>query len=982
MSYSKLIIAYCVENQYVVSKIASAIATRLPVEKIVFDDKSGIETLKKEVAASPNAPVLLLITDNFLKAETCMNEALGIVQELGNKKRLIPVVADGTYQKGDSGEYASVPTSFERVSNVIQYMNYWQDKYLELRRMRPEDEYAHAEKVRVARGISTDIGEMLRYMRSIDYWVYDQLLARDFAPLFTHLGVSVPVRKEPSDSIAIKYTVQPPVESKPPSESKKPSEVSIPEPSVQKAPTESKKTEPIVVKKPEMAPVEEPALVSMGNGIYAEPMRNTSNGSPFDKKDLESRFRELMNSGVDSPSMLETLIDDIKKQKKGEPATSNGSSNGNGSMNGSAKPPAYTDDNGKSLDTSPLFEVKLNGNGKSNGQNGHVVNNGSERKDAEIKRLAAEQAEKETLLAAAKTQKEAEEARVAKMQQAEEAVRLAKIQQVEEAARLAKIEQAEEVARLAKIQQAEEDARLAKMKQEKAAAEARLKAEMAAKTPIPRPPFAPLENVPTEEAIRLIQSGRAEEGFFIFKNMLDKNPKQSDLRYQYASLLAQNMRFGEAVKQLETLVQNTPTHCDAYVMLAYLAEQNKSYPTSRTYLEKVVAVNPDYPGIYYKLGLLNNEHFKGQRKNAGKYFKEAFLRDPQNADAYYQHAVIKLEVDGNYELAISHFEKTLELNPRHPKANFDLATAFYEQDDKPNAFKFYQQACLVNPIYKTDYNDEIFKYEIPITALAEVHNPNADKVVLITGATSGIGRATAEVFARNGFKLILTGRREDRLEEIKNEFTEEHRNLIQTLNFDVRNLDAVKKAIATLEPEWRNVDILINNAGLAKGLSPIHEGDVEDWNAMIDTNIKGLLYVTRAIAPYMVQRKKGHIINICSTAGKEVSPNGNVFAATKHAVDALTKAMRLDLYKHSVRVSQVAPGHVEDTEHALTRHKGNAEKAGKMYADFQALKAADVAEAIYFIVTRPEYVNIQDIMLMGTQQATNHFIDRSGRKEV
>ncbi|MEN9610359.1 MAG: hypothetical protein RLZZ628_1173 [Bacteroidota bacterium] len=953
MSYSKLIIAYCVENQYVVSKIASAIATRLPVEKIVFDDKSGIETLKKEVIASPNAPVLLLITDNFLKSENCMNDALGVVQDLGQKKRLIPVVADGTYQKADSGEYMSVPTSFERVSNVIQYMNYWQDKYLELRRMRPEDEYAHAEKVRVSRGISTDIGEMLRYMRSIDYWAYDQLLARDFAPLFTHLNVSVPVRKEPVDNVAIKYTTQPP------SESKKPADVVIPEPSVQKAPSESKKNEPSGAKKPELVLADEPIVVA--NGVYAEPMNHPAssngNGVHFDKKDLEVRFRELMNSGVDSPSMLETLIEDIKLQKKGEPATMNGTPKSNGKEE-------VVSENGKTVDVSHLFDVKPNGNGKSNG---HPVNgktpavNGSERKDAEIKRLAAEQAKKE-----------AEEAR------------LIKIKKEEEEARLAKAKKEAEEARLAKIRKEEEEARLAKAKKEE---EARLKAEMAAKIPvappvaIPRPPFAPLENAPTEDAVRLIQNGRAEEGFFIFKKMLDKNPKNGDLRYQYATLLSQNMRFAESIKQLEILIQYNPTHCDAYVMLAYLAEQQKSYPMARTYLEKVVAVNPDYPGIYYKLGLLNNEHFKGQRKNAGKYFREAFQRDPQNADAYYQHAVIKLEVDGNYELAIAHFEKTLELNPRHPKANFDLATAFYEQDDKPNAFKYYQQACFVNPIYKTEYNDEIFKYEIPVTAIAEEHNPNADKVVLITGATSGIGKATAAVFARNGFKLILTGRREDRLDEIKNGFAEEHKNQIQTLNFDVRNLDAVKKAVASLDPEWRNVDILINNAGLAKGLSPIHEGDVEDWNAMIDTNIKGLLYVTRAIAPYMVQRKKGHIINICATAGKEVAPNGNVFAATKHAVDALTKAMRLDLYKHSVRVSQVAPGHVEDTEHSLTRHNGDAEKAGKVYSDFQALKAVDVAEAIYFIVTRPEYVNIQDIMLMGTQQASNNFIDRSGRKE-
>ena len=228
--------------------------------------------------------------------------------------------------------------------------------------------------------------------------------------------------------------------------------------------------------------------------------------------------------------------------------------------------------------------------------------------------------------------------------------------------------------------------------------------------------------------------------------------------------------------------------------------------------------------------------------------------------------------------------------------------------------------------------------------------------------------------------MVLTGRRYDKLEEVKTEFETEFKNKIQLLNFDVRSVDSVKKALESLEEDFKNVDILINNAGLASGLSPIHEGDINDWELMIDTNIKGLLYMTRAVAPHMVARKKGHIINLSSVAGKEVYPNGNVYSATKAAVEALTKAMRIDLHKHNVRVSQVAPGAVEETEFALVRFHGDAEKA-KIYEDFQPLKASDVAETIYFMVTRPEYVNIQDVVMMGTQQANTTIFDRSGRKD-
>ncbi len=254
------------------------------------------------------------------------------------------------------------------------------------------------------------------------------------------------------------------------------------------------------------------------------------------------------------------------------------------------------------------------------------------------------------------------------------------------------------------------------------------------------------------------------------------------------------------------------------------------------------------------------------------------------------------------------------------------------------------------------------------------------KTVLITGATSGIGYATARIFAKNGYRLILTGRRKDRLEEIKQKLIKKYGIEVTTLCFDIRNQSATTKAYKSLKSGWKTIDILINNAGLAKGFSPIHEGKIDDWETMIDTNIKGLLYITRLVSPDMVAANRGHIINICSTAGHEVYPNGNVYAATKFAVDALTKSMRLDLYKFGIRVSQVSPGHVEETEFALVRFDGD-EKRAKIYEDFVPLKSKDVAETVFFISTRPRHVNIQDVLMMGTQQAGNNFIDRSGRAD-
>lgn len=247
------------------------------------------------------------------------------------------------------------------------------------------------------------------------------------------------------------------------------------------------------------------------------------------------------------------------------------------------------------------------------------------------------------------------------------------------------------------------------------------------------------------------------------------------------------------------------------------------------------------------------------------------------------------------------------------------------------------------------------------------------KTALVTGATSGIGRATARILARNNYKIILCGRREDRLKELEKElsaFTEIH-----TLSFDVRDKKAVFESINALPSAFSKIDVLINNAGNAHGLDPIQTGDLEDWDAMIDINVKGLLYVSKAIIPKMIEQKSGHIINIGSIAGKEVYPNGNVYCASKHAVDALNKSMRMDLNPYGIRVGAIHPGMVE-TEFSEVRFKGDTDRAANTYKDMKPLQAEDIADIIHFVVSRPYHVNIADLIVFPTAQASATIVNR------
>jgi NADP-dependent 3-hydroxy acid dehydrogenase YdfG len=334
--------------------------------------------------------------------------------------------------------------------------------------------------------------------------------------------------------------------------------------------------------------------------------------------------------------------------------------------------------------------------------------------------------------------------------------------------------------------------------------------------------------------------------------------------------------------------------------------------------DRILELQPDKQGIHRKLGLMTFEHLHDYRETTRSYLQNARSENPTDAE------VIQA------------------LN----RMNTPTEPALPEPPLRPIS----QEVTASRPT--------------PLT-------------VLITGATSGIGKATAELFASHGHRLLLTGRDQQKLETMRQSLTAEGAE-VETRVFDVRNYPEVQRALANLPENWKKIDVLINNAGLAKGLDPIHEGDTDHWETMIDTNIKGLLFVTRAVTPGMIERKSGHVINVASSAGKEVYPKGGVYCATKFAVDALTKGMRLDFSPHQIRVSQVSPGHTEDTAFALTRFDGDAARA-RIYDDFQPLKAADVAETIYFIATRPAHVNIQDVWMFSTQQASSTIIHRTGR---
>ncbi|HLP93997.1 MAG TPA: SDR family NAD(P)-dependent oxidoreductase [Saprospiraceae bacterium] len=458
-------------------------------------------------------------------------------------------------------------------------------------------------------------------------------------------------------------------------------------------------------------------------------------------------------------------------------------------------------------------------------------------------------------------------------------------------------------------------------------------------TPEPEPePEMPQEE-PVKTSVQLLQhsvkdawlwleKGHMERGLELFRIALEQAPDDAWLKEEYHKALTQ---YAPASATAEPGPEAKPekekgndNEAKSYELMGDLAVERGDYLFAKYCWDRVVELDPGYPNIFRKLGLMTAEHLRDYR-----------------------------------ETAIIYLRKALEMNPEDKEVQ-----TFLQSETRTEPLK----APNSNPVQSE-----------PLVQKTPNMQKASKGLVLITGATSGIGKATAEIFAQNGYRLILTGRRVDRLVALKDHLESSYNSDILLLPFDVRDPGAVEAALTSLPETFSEVDILVNNAGLAKGLAPIHEGQLDHWETMIDTNIKGLLYVTRLISPGMVQRRRGHIINVCSSAGREAYPNGNVYCATKFAVDALTKSIRFDLHPYDIRVSQVSPGHVEETEFALTRFDGDADRA-KIYQDFQPLKSSDVADAIFYLATRPPHVNIVDIQMFATQQASSMVINRNGRR--
>ena len=486
-----------------------------------------------------------------------------------------------------------------------------------------------------------------------------------------------------------------------------------------------------------------------------------------------------------------------------------------------------------------------------------------------------------------------------------------------------------------------------------------------------------------EQAIRdahfWLEKGYTDRGLELLQLAAEQYPDNEQLalehqtafaKYRPAPELPSEPERIESAPSVETPVPESATEAKSYDLMGDMAAGKGDYLFAKYCWDRVAELDPAFPHIYRKLGLMTSEHLQDYR-----------------------------------ETAVHYLHKSLETNPEDAEVFLALAQHSYQNKASGDAQHWYEQAIAIDSNLRNEENDRLFFAHDPQTPEREIETKHtiveqfpdimeqgvpdvvyaitkpeksAGPLVLITGATSGIGKATAEIFAQNGYRLILTGRRVERLVALKNSFESSYGSDVLLLPFDVRDAGAVEAALTNLPDTFQNIDILINNAGLAKGFAPIHEGNLQHWDTMIDTNVKGMAYVSRIIAQGMVQRKSGHIINVGSIAGREVYPNGNLYCASKAAVDALTKGMRYDLFTHNIRVSQVSPGHVEETEFAITRFDGDAERA-KIYNDFQPLTSRDVADAIYYMATRPAHVNIQDIYMFSTQQASAVAVNRNGR---
>ena len=1007
-------VAYIADNQPVVTDLVDKLnVNNLHFNLINVTDLALGEDLYRHLVVE-GRPCLLIISDNFLKSTVCLKNGLNYLQALIKNEQVIPIIIDGVSHDA-TGNGITIPTEFEKVSSVIKYMNFWQEAYLDLRKLKrsipEEEEEVFVEKLKIVRSISSEVGEYLRNLRDTNYYTLEEFSANNFEAFFRNFGDEATYLK----FVAAQNVGQPAIEEKELAAS-----IVTEEPTNDFLPLEQ-----LIIEKEKL---ETTADLSIADGPSSDsevetPMLDLNASLPFNGsiKELnpdEIDIEALMNADPEWAAANEEEIESLEEEE----ADSLGD---------------------RPLTDTELLALELAGKLPLN-DTSDVVNEEEEEEEEMISLDDLMGAEFSDIIE--DTVPEQANDYVIKPDLAKETI------EEDFASSSTDLFNKMEGASETEIGEGETNFSEDLYDDDEDEDEEELEGyfmEEGEETDELEEELSELEVL--ESVNTLVQSGKTAEGISYLREILIEAPEFVSVRYQYAAFLAQYQNnFKEASNQLAILLEQEPNNLSAKFFLGELAEAERDYLTAKSYYEKVYEENSDFPNVAYKLGMLMVNHLKEDPVKTADCFEVAYAQNPSNINALYQLGLLQMEELEQEERAIQSLKTVLEKAPEHPFANYDLAIIYHNEGDWTNALAYYENAAIVNPELKTLVNDQAFAiaqeemedaiyqeeeeeleeiveetiaeeellvatltnsnplvtseivvsppviseapdaFEFPfeasdktetttpvieeVIAKDEVPSVKANtKIALITGATSGIGKATAIKLAQEGYQLILTGRRFSRLFQLKDQFEKEYEAKVRLLPFDIKDANAVQAALAELEEEWQSIDILINNAGLAKGETAIHEGELGHWDSMIDTNIKGLLYVTREIAPYMVKQRKGQIINVCSLAGKEVYPNNAVYCATKHAVDALTKAMRIDLHKYNIRVSQVSPGYVEDTEFSMIKH----EKTTPNVLDFTSINAQDVAEVIYFMMTQPKHVNLQEIVMTGTQQATANIIARN-----
>jgi NADP-dependent 3-hydroxy acid dehydrogenase YdfG/Tfp pilus assembly protein PilF len=969
---SDFVFIYCAENQSIATKftgdLASSGANFILVDAAQNDNVSA--------AMSGTNPAILLLTDNFLKNQNCLVNAYSTYSQAIRTGRLIVIVAEG-YVKNADGSITTVPTQIERVTNIIYYMNYWQDQYLEMRKKANDSLVSEAEATKV-KSISSEVNDLMGIIKSSTFYYYENLTMRNYQQFCQMAGLPMPTNYLPKveNETQIENTpiVAPAVVETPvvPTittglANKSESEDDIIEsvlndiPGLELLKDEKSQFDAVAVneideddffeeKKPEV--IQNSNMTEIMDEVVAEEEEEELLTTAPEIIDIEEIFETEAEAEEIEEDEINQIFNDIHKQHHIEPVVE----------------PMPSESNNA---TSVEIEVEEDDDNSDE----KIGASDSEESDDELLTLDAILANEKTFEGVTEAEPETEEA-------------------VENVNEIDKFLTTNE-----RLQAALEQAKSQNYK----AATQNLEIILN-------------ENPNNHDAYFLLAEVAELNRDFIsamsyYEKVADLSPYYPNIHFKLAQL--SKTTFPDNRKQTKRYFKRAidldESNADIlYAYAEFLNEKEDSQEKAIKYFKRTLRQNPKHPFATYDLATIF--YNIGDKSTAYEYYLSACEINPELAtaenDEAFKYSVLNVERAGE-AINIHSVEEDEKLTIIEPVVSENVASADEDTENSiatPTAITANEEVAVIDetidetsvetavePLEETkieqntaETNDTTIESETIETeqnkSIVNKYKPVAGaKIVLITGATAGIGKATAERFAQNGYNLILTGRREERLIAMQNEFHEKYDGACIILPFDIQHFKEIETTFANLSSQWKAIDVLVNNAGLALGMDPIHEGKIEHWEAMIDTNIKGLLYMTRLISPQMVERRSGHIINLSSTAGKEAYPNGNIYCATKFAVEALTRSMRIDLHKYGIRVGQVSPGAVE-TEFSNVRFEGDAERAAKIYADINPLTAEDIANVIFYVASAPPHVNIQDVLLMPTQQASAVFIDRSGRE--